>query len=109
MPSFENLIDDVNGEMEMPEIELLIATPRLNLFFLQINIQNYTCTILIDYFSVRNLIDDGIIGDEPYQPHLKTSDIFVFGSNGEISTINGFILLLVSICEKLLWHEFRVV
>ena len=109
LPSLENFVGNPDGDMAMPGVESVTATPRLSLFFLQGNIQNYTCSILIDSGSVRNLIDDRIFGLLPYQPPLKPRDIRVFGGNGEALTISGFVVLPVAICGELLWHEFGVV
>ena len=109
LPSLEDLSEGPDGDMAMPGVESVTATPRLFLFFLQGNIQNYTCSILIDSGSVRNLIDDRIFGLLPYQPPLKPRDIRVFGGNGQALKISGFVVLPVVICGELLWHEFGVV
>ena len=71
--------------------------------------QNRSCTLQVCTGSLWNFIDDHVFASLPYQPPLRQRDISVVAGNGEAVTIRGFVVLPVTICGMLFWHEFAVV
>ena len=86
------------------------GTVRMKLFFVLCAVQTLPVWVLVDFGSVRNLVNEALFRKLPFQPPIRDpGDVQVIGGNGEPLELRGFTVLPVALGAALLWHEFGVV